>query len=234
VREELDVTDPEAFLRVAIPLLTRIAMRRFSIPSHDAQDLAHDVLLSFLGARSHVRNARQFLVGAISNASRSYWRRSRRRLISLEDAPESRLSISDDQRGLLLHDVVRRLRQSHRQIVLLRVDGYSIREIALRLGITPSAADKRLRVALRRARVIAESGGEDAVADVESQQQFGPAALRPIQTPLAVIGNASESVRTLRWPARAARLHIRWRAVMLRGVRSCETVLASAVLASTG
>jgi RNA polymerase sigma factor (sigma-70 family) len=58
-----------------MPLLRKIAIRKFSIPLKDADDLVQDVFASYLANQSKVRDLRPYLVGAICNASRQYHRR---------------------------------------------------------------------------------------------------------------------------------------------------------------
>lgn len=60
---------------VHAPLLRAIAIRRFRIPIADVDALVHDVFASYFMNASQVRELRRYLVGAICNASRQYWRR---------------------------------------------------------------------------------------------------------------------------------------------------------------
>jgi RNA polymerase sigma factor (sigma-70 family) len=56
------------------PLLRYIAIAKFHVPRADAEALVHDVFATYF-ARSHaVRSPRPYLIGAICNASRHYWR----------------------------------------------------------------------------------------------------------------------------------------------------------------
>lgn len=65
----------EAYLRLA-PLLRKIAIGRFRVPTADAESLVHDVFATYLTHAADVRLLEPYLVGAICNASRHYWRRS--------------------------------------------------------------------------------------------------------------------------------------------------------------
>jgi len=57
------------------PLLRRIAIGRFGIASPDAENLVHDVFITWLANPQRVRSDVQpYLVAAICNASRHYWR----------------------------------------------------------------------------------------------------------------------------------------------------------------
>jgi RNA polymerase sigma factor (sigma-70 family) len=55
-------------------LLRRIATEKFGVPAPEAEALVHDIFLTYLADPSHVREVRPYLVGAICNASRHYWR----------------------------------------------------------------------------------------------------------------------------------------------------------------
>ena len=65
----------EAYLRFA-PLLRKIAVGRFRIPAADAEPLVHDVFATYFTHAASVRTLEPYLIGAICNASRHYWRRT--------------------------------------------------------------------------------------------------------------------------------------------------------------
>ena len=56
------------------PLLRYVAMAKFRVPREDADALVHDVFTTYLARATTVRNPRPYLVGAICNAARHYWR----------------------------------------------------------------------------------------------------------------------------------------------------------------
>src|SRR5687767_3177852 len=58
------------------PLLQEIAIRRFSIPAAEAEELVDAVFSSYLERGPQVEAVEMFLIGAICNASRSYLRRT--------------------------------------------------------------------------------------------------------------------------------------------------------------
>ena len=59
-------------------LLRRVAVRKFGIPKTDAETLVHDVFAAYIANPGAVRtNLRAYLVAAICNASRNYWRSHR-------------------------------------------------------------------------------------------------------------------------------------------------------------
>ncbi|HKO57514.1 MAG TPA: sigma-70 family RNA polymerase sigma factor [Thermoanaerobaculia bacterium] len=55
-------------------LLRRIATEKFGVPAPEAEALVHDIFVTYFADPSHVREVRPYLVGAICNASRHYWR----------------------------------------------------------------------------------------------------------------------------------------------------------------
>ena len=57
------------------PLLRMLARRRFRVPQEDVDTVVNDVFVSYLRDPAHIDNPRQYLVGAICNASRAYQRR---------------------------------------------------------------------------------------------------------------------------------------------------------------
>lgn len=71
--EAADAAD-EIYVRHA-PLLRQIAIVKFHVPESDAEALVHDVFTSFFAKSvGAVRAPRPYLIGAICNASRHYWR----------------------------------------------------------------------------------------------------------------------------------------------------------------
>ncbi len=57
-----------------VPLLRHIAIAKFHVPRADADALVHDVFTSYFARTTSVRDPRPYLVGAICNAARHYWR----------------------------------------------------------------------------------------------------------------------------------------------------------------
>jgi RNA polymerase sigma factor (sigma-70 family) len=68
-------TFEEDYLRLA-PRLRKLAVRRFGIPSGDAEALVHDVFATYITHAASVKLPEAYLIGAICNASRHYLRRS--------------------------------------------------------------------------------------------------------------------------------------------------------------
>ncbi len=71
---EQEVVFEELYTQLA-PLLRMLARRRFGVPDEDAGSLVNEVFISYLRDPNRIENPRQYLVGAVCNASRSYRRR---------------------------------------------------------------------------------------------------------------------------------------------------------------
>ena len=56
--------------------LRRIAIHKFRVPPADAETIVQDVFTTYLMQMSSVRAVGPYLIGAICNASRYYWRRT--------------------------------------------------------------------------------------------------------------------------------------------------------------
>src|SRR5690348_13790316 len=65
-------------------LLLYVACRKFRIPDSDAENLIQEVFLSYLQTGTKIENVRAWLVAAMCNASRHYWR-AQGRMESLPD-----------------------------------------------------------------------------------------------------------------------------------------------------
>lgn len=57
------------------PLLCATARHRYRIPPEDVESLVHDIFASILERRPQVADVRAFLLGAMQNAARYYWRK---------------------------------------------------------------------------------------------------------------------------------------------------------------
>lgn len=56
--------------------LRKIALRKFRVPAQDVEALVQDVFMSYFLNAHRVNAVEPYLIGAICNASRKYWRRS--------------------------------------------------------------------------------------------------------------------------------------------------------------
>src|SRR5688500_15309199 len=81
------------------PVMRRIAIRKFGIPSADADALVHDVFVNYLMMTRAIRaDLRTYLIGAICNACRNYWRsrNTEGRIFSEEDLATIEVGVTDD------------------------------------------------------------------------------------------------------------------------------------------
>src|SRR5688500_9917289 len=63
-----------AYLEHAV-MMRRVASRKFGVPPQDAEALVHDVFINYIATTRTVRSdLRAYLIGAICNACRNYWR----------------------------------------------------------------------------------------------------------------------------------------------------------------
>jgi RNA polymerase sigma factor (sigma-70 family) len=87
----------EVYLQHAT-LLRSVAMRKFDIPASEADALVHDVFINYLATgRQRPKDVRAYLVSAICNASRNYWRsrRCESRIFSDDEATLDDVSAAD-------------------------------------------------------------------------------------------------------------------------------------------
>src|SRR6266851_4368420 len=55
-------------------LLMHVACRKFRVPDPDAENLMQEVFLAYMQTEARVENTKAWLVAAMCNASRHYWR----------------------------------------------------------------------------------------------------------------------------------------------------------------
>jgi RNA polymerase sigma factor (sigma-70 family) len=139
-------------------LLRDIAERKFNIPPHDASGIVSDVFSSFMVHRENVRNARQWLVGAVCHASRGYWRTAARTSQLPDDVGDY---VDPESPGLETRIVdrvtmARALSQVEAKYLetlrLYYAEGYSAREIAQRLRTTTGYVMQLLHTGRKRVR----------------------------------------------------------------------------------
>jgi RNA polymerase sigma factor (sigma-70 family) len=143
-------------------VLVALAIRKFRVPLDDAEGLAHEVFLSYLKRRDEIRDLHRWLVGAICNASRYYWRQRGRHTEQLDT--EIADTKPDPATGNMIETMMARiaageamagLSPRYQHILRLRYfEGYSIKEIADHLGVTSKYTQKLVTKCLRRAEEI--------------------------------------------------------------------------------
>jgi len=143
-------------------LLVSLAVRKFQVPAVDAEALAHEVFLSYLRHADEIRDLHHWLVGAICNASRYYWRKHGRNIEQLDtevaaERPDPQLQdvLTDLPNHIAIAEVLEAMPPRWAHILRLRYfEGYSIKEIAEHLGVTSKYTQKLVTKCLRRAEEI--------------------------------------------------------------------------------
>jgi RNA polymerase sigma factor (sigma-70 family) len=155
------VADPtEEIYREHYQLLLYVACRKFRVPEEDAEALIQEIFVSYLSAGAGIRDVRAWLVAAVSNASRHYWRIHGR----TESLPENFGERSDPlshglaetfARRLTMHQTLGYLHEKCRETLRLHYfEGCSAMEVARRLDTTNRYAEKLIHNCLKRAHEI--------------------------------------------------------------------------------
>ena len=141
-------------------LLLSVACRKFRVPESDAEGLLQEVFLSFLQTGTRIENVRAWLVAAICNASRHYWRGQGKS----ESLPEDYLEHSDpgshslpEKRAmeLTIQQALGYLQPRCRETLRLHYfEGQSASEVARELETTTRYAEKLIHNCLKRVREI--------------------------------------------------------------------------------
>ncbi|HEX3577315.1 MAG TPA: sigma-70 family RNA polymerase sigma factor [Thermoanaerobaculia bacterium] len=145
-------------------LLVSLAVRKFQVPAVDAEALAHEVFLSLIRHFDDVRDLHHWLIGAICNASRYYWRKQGRNTEQLDTEvaaerpdPRSRDVLTDLPNSIAVAEVLEAMPTRWANILRLRYfEGYSIKEIADQENVTSKYMQKLVAKCLQRAEEIFE------------------------------------------------------------------------------
>jgi RNA polymerase sigma factor (sigma-70 family) len=141
-------------------LLLYVACRKFRIPDSDAENLIQEVFLSYLQTGTKIENIRAWLVAAMCNASRHYWRAQGR----TESLPDN----IDDQSDPVSHGLADQfaMKMTVRQALdylqprcretlwLHYFEGRSAGDVARELETTNRYAEKLIHNCLKRVREI--------------------------------------------------------------------------------
>ncbi len=142
-------------------LLRRVAIRKFNVPPADAEGLVHDVFINYLvGRRVVAGDLRAYLVAAICNACRNYWRsrRSEERVFASDECAAADAAIADDlieglELRLLIGSILARLGARCRDVLRrYYLDGEETTSIATSIDTTPSNVNYLMHVCRKRAR----------------------------------------------------------------------------------
>lgn len=149
--------DAERLYKEHYGLLRFLARKRFNVPENDAENLIHEVFLSFLTATEEIRNPRSWLVGSICNACRYYWRSSGR-MESLPADFDRRADPAHERMAekaairITVRETLRRLHEKCQTTLRLHYfDGCSAPEVARKLETTNRYAEKLIHKCLKRA-----------------------------------------------------------------------------------
>jgi RNA polymerase sigma factor (sigma-70 family) len=144
----------EAAYRSHYRVLFAVAVQRFHIPLADAEWLVHDVLVAYVQSTRTIEDLRRWLVGAICNASKNYWR-SHKREESLSPSalsiPDPRATVDVFDSAIAAHEALDDIHGKYRTAVQLRyIEGCTIPEIAAKLGTTSRYAEKLVHIGMQR------------------------------------------------------------------------------------
>ena len=152
--------DVEALYLQHRKLLLYVACRKFRVPEPDGESLIQEVFLSFLQTGSKIENVRAWLVAAMCNASRHYWRSQGR----TESLPENFTDHCDPGSHGLAEQYTMRMtiRQAldylqprcRETLWLHYFEGRSASDVARELETTTRYAEKLIHNCLKRIREI--------------------------------------------------------------------------------
>lgn len=144
-------------------LLMNVATEKFKIPSSDAEALVQEVFASLAVHESEILEPKAWLVGAICNASRHYWRamgrteelpRGRTETYDPEIHPEP-IEVPDYEMRLTVQAALQYLSPRCRDVILGHYfEGRSASDLAAKLGTTPRYMEKLIHNCLKRTRDI--------------------------------------------------------------------------------
>jgi RNA polymerase sigma factor (sigma-70 family) len=141
-------------------LLRYLATVRFHVPADEAEALVSDVYLAYVRRGADVLDPQSWLVGAISHASRKYWRTAGRE----ESLPETSVDWIDDNAlnavtrvidQIALSAIMERMDERSRDVLhRFYLDGESTSSIAEALGTTTGTVQVLLHTTRKRAQAI--------------------------------------------------------------------------------
>lgn len=141
-------------------LLLSVACRKFRVPECEAENLIQEVFLSYLQAGTRIENAKAWLVAAMCNASRHYWRAQGRTEALPADFDERCDPTSNGVADRVAQEMTVRqalgyLQPRCRQTLYLHYfEGRSAGDVAREMETTNRYAEKLIHNCLKRAREI--------------------------------------------------------------------------------
>ena len=149
-----------ALFERTVGLLRYIASVGFGVPSEEAEAVVQDTYLAYLVNGSSARDAKAWLVGAIRNGCRQYWRKAGREVplpqVSSEwEDPRHAMHQTHLIDWLTAEKVIARLPAADRDLLeRFYIHEESTSAIAAALGATPGAVQVRLHSSRKRAQVL--------------------------------------------------------------------------------
>jgi RNA polymerase sigma factor (sigma-70 family) len=141
-------------------LLLYVACRKFRVPETDSENLIQEVFLSFLQTGTRIENVRAWLVAAMCNASRHYWR-AQGRTESLPDDfgdhsdPGTHGLAEQFAMQMTVRQALKYLQPRCRETLWLHYfEGRSAVDVARELETTNRYAEKLIHNCLKRVREI--------------------------------------------------------------------------------
>jgi RNA polymerase sigma factor (sigma-70 family) len=142
------------------PLLMHVGARKFRIPESEAEPLIQEVFVSYMMTTTTILNVRAWLVAAMCNASRHYWR-GQCRTESLPDDFDAALDPSSIglaeklAREMTVAQAIQYLQPRCRETLHLHYyEGRSAVDVARVLETTTRYAEKLIHNCLKRVREI--------------------------------------------------------------------------------
>jgi RNA polymerase sigma factor (sigma-70 family) len=141
-------------------LLVHVACRKFRVPDADAENLMQEVFLAYMQSEARVENTKAWLVAAMCNASRHYWR-TQSRTESLPDDindrgdPGSHGLADRFAIAMTLRQALKYLQPRCRETLYLHYyEGRSAVDVAQEMDTTSRYAEKLIHNCLKRVREI--------------------------------------------------------------------------------
>jgi len=141
-------------------LLLHVACRKFRVPDPDAENLMQEVFLAYIQTEARVEDTKAWLVAAMCNASRHYWRQNSRTEQMPEDIgdhtdPGSHGLADQFATSLTLRKAIRYLQPKCRETLYLHYyEGRSAADVAREMDTTSRYAEKLIHNCLKRVREI--------------------------------------------------------------------------------
>lgn len=145
-------TDVEVLYEEFFPILVRIGVRDRGLARADAEAVAQDVFIEFLGRLATVENRKAYLAGAMYHAAAHFRRRHGRITYGLELD-----RIGDDEttalhRAMTTQALAKLTKRCAGALRLRFIEGHSVPELAKILRTSVKYAEKVVRECLQQAR----------------------------------------------------------------------------------